>query len=151
MDVKAVLDFIAERMAEDELARKAAEGIAGPEWTYGLAGADGYLTTPGGTIIADALYGGEEAFRDHVSRHDPGRTMRRDAAAREMITGMLHFESVLDGETGCGHTPEEISRGECEEPAPSGILQKALRAAARSWDDHPAYQGLFPAEPGPVT
>lgn len=74
----------------------------------------------------------------HMVRHDPARVLRDVEAKRRLIDAILRYEAFIDGERGCCHDAEAISRGVCPDINPDRI--EALRLLALPYAEHADYR-----------
>lgn len=130
ISVEELAAFLAARLDEDEATAKAAASVAGPDWTWDRDSRDGYLRTPSGTIMADALNAEDEEFRPHVARRDPARALREVEAKRAILDAYVHAD---------GNSPRDRDRGRWD------AMHATVRLLAAVWSDHPDY----PAERKP--
>jgi hypothetical protein len=119
--------FVKARLDEDEAIAQAAASEAGPDWTWDRETRDGYLRTPGGTIMADALNVEDEQFRPHVARHDPARVLREVAAKRKRLAAYTAARAAAD------RYDDQYMAG-----VASGLAD-AIKDDASAWNDHPDY------------
>lgn len=144
--------FVTARLDEDEAIANAAASEAGPDWTWDRESRDGYLRTPAGTIMADALNVEDEQFRPHVARHDPARALREVAAKRAILAEHGHYRvdhnwtgrTDLDAPFGCstchiGNDGDMYDGGWCV----------TVRQLAAIYSDHPGYRPEWAPEGAP--
>ncbi|MGH3242744.1 MAG: DUF6221 family protein [Spirillospora sp.] len=122
-----LVEFLRDRLARDE---QIAQACAGAPWT----------ATPAGTINT----GGEDedagepvfvataengAYAEHIARHDPSRTLREVAAARQIIDDYEKETWILGrGNRNPGAEAAHAAR------------ESVLRLLALPYAAHPAYQ-----------
>lgn len=78
----------------------------------------------------------------HIARHDPARVLAEVDAKRRLLDEILWYESMQDGDCGCGHGPDAIAAGECKlGGGPDRIT--AFRILALPYAAHPDYQDAW--------
>lgn len=142
-----IVEFLTERLAEDE---QVAQAASGRRW-----GHDGYggWHVPFGssrcTVVRDMSPFSHEQDNhvcgsalapdaEHIARHDPARVLAEVAAKRRMVDQTFRYEATIDGEWGCCHSADEIARGECPATPVDGIGM--LRLLAVVYADHADYR-----------
>ncbi|GAA4232624.1 hypothetical protein GCM10022254_33040 [Actinomadura meridiana] len=117
-----LVEFLRDRLAKDE---RIAQACSGGPWK----------TAPSGTVTADADDPGfvataeNEAYAEHIARHDPARTLREVAAARQIVDDYEKETWML----GQGHRSPELE-------AAHEARASVLRLLALPYAAHPAYQ-----------
>ncbi|MFJ4828416.1 DUF6221 family protein [Streptomyces sp. NPDC088747] len=97
-------------------------------------------------IAADAAVAGWDseaadegnATARHVIRHGPVRVLADAPARQRLVDTVFAYEAKIDGEWGCGHSPDAIEAGMCPETDPDAI--EALKLLAVAYDGHPDYR-----------
>lgn len=139
-----IIEFIEERLAEDEAA---ARRVSSSRWNAGF-----YEDHPGEyvSVLEDIdapvdddgfanFYDGRGYAATHAARHDPARVLREVTAKRRILGEIFDNASGIDGEWGDGHTAAEIRTGLCDDHGGSSAA-KLLGMMATIWSDHPDYQ-----------
>lgn len=117
-----LVEFLRARLARDE---QIAQACAGTPWK----------AQPSGTVGVDAddpafvATAENEAYAEHIARHDPSRTLREVAAARQIIDDYEKETWIL----GQGHRTPELE-------AAHAVRESVLRLLALPYAGHPAYQ-----------
>lgn len=122
-----LVEFLRARLARDE---QMARACSGAPWT----------ATPSGTVDTDPGEpdGGEpayvataenEAYAEHIARHDPSRTLAEVAARRQILDEYEKQSWIL----GQGHRTPELE-------AAQDVREGVLRLLALPYASHPAYQ-----------
>ncbi|TDB87619.1 hypothetical protein E1264_14135 [Actinomadura sp. KC216] len=123
-----LVEFLRDRLARDE---QIAQACAGAPWK----------AAPSGTVNTDPSGGEDEAepafvataengaYAEHIARHDPSRTLREVAAARQIIDDYEKETWIL---AQGGRAPEV--------GAAHAARESVLRLLALPYAAHPAYQ-----------
>ncbi|RFS83077.1 hypothetical protein D0T12_23120 [Actinomadura spongiicola] len=116
------MEFLRDRLAKDE---QLARACAASSWR----------AEPSGSVAVDAedpafvATAENQAYVEHIARHDPARTLREVAAARQIVDDYEKESWILDQ----GHrTPELV--------AAHAARESVLRLLALPHAAHPAYQ-----------
>ncbi|MEU8799591.1 DUF6221 family protein [Spirillospora sp. NPDC048819] len=122
-----LVEFLRARLARDEQIARACSGIP-------------WKAVPSGTIHTDTAHadGGEpgfvasaenEAYAEHIARHNPSRALAGVAAARQIIDDYEKQAWILDQ----GHRTPELE-------AAQAARETVLRCLALAYASHPAYR-----------
>jgi len=118
----SLTEFVADRLAEDEAAAKAANGL---DWLED----DG--DEPGDSWILNEhmhLFETDTVTAVHVTRHDQARVLREVEAKRAILAA---YQEALTIQAGF----KEVSSEEANREA----LEMACKALAAAYSDHPGY------------
>ncbi|MGP4024012.1 DUF6221 family protein [Actinomadura sp. 3N407] len=118
-----LVEFLRARLARDEQIARACSGIP-------------WKATPSGTIHTDTqddpayvASAENEAYSEHIARHDPSRTLDEVAATRQIIDDYEKQAWILDQ----GHRTPELE-------AAQAVRETVLRCLALTYASHPAYR-----------
>ncbi|MEO3827405.1 DUF6221 family protein [Actinomadura sp. B10D3] len=119
-----LVEFLRARLDRDE---QTARACSGAPW----------LATPSGTVSTDPGTGEpayvataeNEAYAEHIARHDPSRALAEVAARRQILDDYEKQSWIL----GQGHRTPELE-------AAQSVREKVLRLLALPYASHPAYQ-----------
>lgn len=126
-----LIAFVAARLDQEEAIARAAASVAGPDWTWDPDSRDGYLRTPDGTIMADALHVEDDQFRPHVARHDPARVLRDVAAGRRLLA---NYEEIALPD------PDASPQERALRMVVAEVVRMLILDRAAVWCDHPDYR-----------
>ncbi|MFI0480875.1 DUF6221 family protein [Actinomadura sp. 9N215] len=121
-----LVEFLRDRLARDE---QIAQACAGAPWKAepsGTINTDAADQDGGPAFVATAENG---AYAEHIARHDPSRTLREVAAARQIIDDHEKGTWLL----GQGHGTPELD-------AAHAVRESVLRLLALPYAAHPAYR-----------
>ncbi|RKS77100.1 hypothetical protein BZB76_2473 [Actinomadura pelletieri DSM 43383] len=117
-----LVEFLRDRLAKDE---QLARACAASSWT----------AEPSGSVAVDAedptfvATAENQAYVEHIARHDPARTLREVAAARQIVDDYEKESWIIDQ----GHRTPELE-------AAHAARESVLRLLALPHAAHPAYQ-----------
>ncbi|MFI0370853.1 DUF6221 family protein [Actinomadura sp. 1N219] len=121
-----LVEFLRDRLARDE---QIAQACAGAPWKAAPSGTVNTDTAEDGGEPAFVARAENEAYAEHIARHDPSRTLRQVAAARQIIDGHEKEAWILAQ----GHRTPEAE-------AAHAARESVLRLLALAYAAHPAYQ-----------
>ena len=115
-----IVDFIEQRLAEDEAVANAAAEVEGAQWRP-----DGYFNEPDkvdGDRDTAVGYDMSSAASTHIARHDPARVLRQVKALRSIVEMQAAMSSMWIPNTGYL------------------MAEPNLQFIASIWSDHPDYR-----------
>lgn len=122
-----LVEFLRARLARDE---QIARACSGAPWQTSASGTIHTVPEdpPGGepAYVATAE---NEAYAEHMARHDPSRTLAEVAARRQIIDDYEKHSWILDQ----GHRTPELE-------AAQAVRETVLRCLALPYASHPAYR-----------
>lgn len=116
---RELLEFLRDRLTDDERQAKAAMTYAAKDWFIETSG----IVTTG---PEDDVYTDDREVAEHIARHDPARVLREVAAKRELLADYERFAAERRRMMGGWDSYPETS--------------PVLTAFAAVYSDHPEYR-----------
>lgn len=117
-----LVEFLRARLDRDERIARACSGVPWRASPSGTVGTD----DPDSAFVARTE---NEAYAEHIARHDPSRTLAEVAAARRIVDEYERQAWIL----GRGRRTPELD-------AAQAVRESVLRLLALPYAAHPAYQ-----------
>ncbi|MEU8346203.1 DUF6221 family protein [Spirillospora sp. NPDC048832] len=127
-----LVEFLRARLARDEqIARDCASAPwkAAPSGTVGIDTDEPAPTAESATKAEFVAKAENDAYAEHIARHDPARTLAEVAARRRIVDDYEKNTWIL----GQGHRTPELE-------AAQAVRESVLRLLALPYATHPAYQ-----------